>query len=147
MIDTNGKPIHDCLEPHIQRFDGVYYAYGFTVRTPPYQFATTCYASADLVTWSKRAHFPVNITEDGSNGQLAVALWYVIHNPKTNEYVGYGGEYGVVIHVYTSKSPIGTVLVFRLDFALEDAIGITAGTGIACCFSTGLSPWFPRLLA
>ena len=104
MRDEAGQPIYDCLEPHIQRFQGVYYAYGFTVRTPPYQFATTCYSSVDLQSWTKRAHFPINVTDDGSDGQLAIALWYVIYNAKNDEYVGYGGECGKSNHVYTSAS-------------------------------------------
>lgn len=31
----------------------------------------------------------------------------MIYNAKNNEYVGYGGEYGVSMHVFTSKSPTG----------------------------------------
>lgn len=77
MRDINGTPIYDCLEPHIQRFDGTWYAYGFTCRNGSQQFATTCYSSTDLKTWTKRAHWPTNATLDGTTPQSAIALWSI----------------------------------------------------------------------
>jgi hypothetical protein len=55
MRDASGQPIYDCLEPHISQFNGTYYAYGFTVREEPWQFAGTCYSSRDLKQWTLRA--------------------------------------------------------------------------------------------
>eukprot|EP00040_Diaphanoeca_grandis_P042406 m.264951 g.264951 ORF g.264951 m.264951 type:complete len:354 (-) comp58995_c0_seq1:230-1291(-) len=110
MRNEDGEPIYDCLEPHVIRVDAIWYAYGFTVRNQSEQFATTCYSSTDLKVWTKRAYFPTNSSVDGTNPQLAVALWYVVYNAKNKEFIGFGGEYGVSLQVYTSSSPVGPFL-------------------------------------
>ena len=71
-----------------------YYAYGFTSRNASELFATTIYSSADLVSWTKRAHIGTDPTRDGQNPEDAIALWYVVYNPTSRLYMGYGAAYG-----------------------------------------------------
>jgi hypothetical protein len=128
MRDAGGTPIVDCLEPHIQQFNGTYYAYGFTVRNESEQFATTIYSSEDLRSWTRRAYVPTDPALDGSAPQDAVALWYVLYNRRTRLYVGYGASYGHWINVYTSPSPVGPfVFRRRLSSVFPYSPGIGAG--------------------
>lgn len=71
-----------------------YYAYGFTSRNASELFATTIYSSVDLVSWVKRAHIGTDPTRDGQNPEDAIALWYVVYNPTSRLYMGYGAAYG-----------------------------------------------------
>ena len=129
MRDHAGAPITDCLEPHIQKFGNTFYAYGFTIRNQSEQFATTIYSSEDMVTWSKRAYIPVNKTLDGPVYGEAVALWYVVYNPKTKLYMGYGANYGKWINVYRSTAPTGPFVYMHRFSKVYPYTGVGESTG------------------
>ena len=141
MRDASGVPITDCLEPHIQKFGDTYYAYGFTTRNQPEQFATTIYSSDDLVAWSRRAYIPVNKTLDGPLYGEAISLWYVVYNNKTKLYMGYGADYGKSINVYSSAKPIGPFLYVRNFSTVYPYAGAYTGAGDILIYTEGFDAY------
>lgn len=136
MRDAAGALITDCLEPHIHKFGDTFYAYGFTIRNQPEQFASTIYSSEDLVAWTRRAYIPVNKTLDGDFYDKAIALWYVVYNKKTMQYMGYGANYGKWINVYSSATPVGP-FVFKHRLSKVYPYADSGGAGDMLVYTEG----------